>query len=289
MSKRRVQSWREAGYTFFVALFLMTCNTTGNRSEAGKNLLLVQKPVAILSYSLIHSFPHDTTAFTEGLVFHHHELYESTGAPDNLPQTKSLFGSVDLKTSKIKVKAMLDRNQYFGEGIAFLNGKVYQLTYKTKVGFIYDATTFKKLKAFTFLNKEGWGLTTDGKNLIMSDGSNALTYWDPENLQVVKTIPVSENGYAEDYLNELEFINGYIYANLWTTNTIVKIDPMTGMVIAKLDLSALAEDSKTIFPGSLEMNGIAYDSISNLVYVTGKLWPKVYEIKIKGISNNPTL
>jgi glutamine cyclotransferase len=173
----------------------------------------------------------------------------------------------------------IDKKKYFGEGITFLKGKVFQLTYKTKVGFIYDATTFKKLGEFTFPSKEGWGLTTDGEHLIMSDGTNVLTYLDPHSLQVIKTIEVSENGYAKDYLNELEMINGYIYANIWTTNTIVKIDPGNGKVLGKLDLTNLATEAKEIYNGSLEMNGIAYDSALNKIYITGKLWPKIYEIK----------
>ena len=162
--------------------------------------------------------------------------------------------------------------------IVFLNGKVYQLNYRTKIGFIYDATTFKRIGQFAFPSQEGWGLTTDGKNLIMSDGTNTLTYLDPNTFQVLRSVAVSENNYAKDFVNELELINGSIYANIWTTNTIVKIDTATGKVIAKLDLTALAENAKSTHSGSFEMNGIAFDSATDKIYVTGKMWPKIYEI-----------
>jgi len=264
-------------YFFLSVVFFSCANEHKNNTESSRPVT-TRKSVPDLSYSLINSYPHDTNSFTEGFVVYNNELYESTGATSELPQTKSLFGTVDLATGKINVKAELDRQRYFGEGIVFLNGKVYQLTYRTKIGFIYDATTFKKLGQFTFPSAEGWGLTTDGTSIIMSDGTNTLTYLDPNTLQVIKSIAVSENNYAKDYLNELEYINGYIYANVYTTNSIVKIDIPSGKVVAKLDLSSLAENAKSAYRGSLEMNGIAYDSIKDKIYVTGKLWPKIYEV-----------
>ena len=233
-----------------------------------------------MDFAFIKSYPHDTTSFTEGFFVNNGELYESTGATKELPQTKSLLGIVDLTTGKIDTKIEIDRIKYFGEGVAFLKGKIYQLTYKTKIGFVYDATTFKKIKEFTFPSKEGWGLTTDGTNLIMSDGSHELTFLDPITFQTVKKVSVTENGCVKEYLNELEYINGYIFANIWTTNTIVKINSTDGQILGKLDLTSLHEESKYIFPGSLEMNGIAYDSVTNRIFVTGKLWPKIYELQI---------
>lgn len=232
-----------------------------------------------ISFSVENQYPHDINSFTEGFLFHDGKLYESTGATENLPQTKSLFGEVDLKTGKIDVKAELDRNIYFGEGIAFLNGKVFQLTYKNQMGFIYDGKTFKNIGKFTYTNREGWGLTTDGKSLIMSDGTSYITYLDPTSFAVTKTLDVAENNYVVENINELEFIKGFIYANIWMSNIIVKIDPNTGDVVAKIDLNDLARQSKEKHPGSLEMNGIAYDSISNKIVVTGKMWPTIYEIK----------
>jgi len=246
-----------------------------NNSEANTE----DNSIPIINYTYINSFPHDTNSFTEGFLVHKGDLYESTGATAGLSQTKSLFGKVDLKTGEIETKVELDRNKYFGEGITFLNGKVYQLTYKSKIGFIYDASSFKKIGEFTIPTNEGWGLTTDGTNLIMSDGTNTLTFLDPDSLKVLKRISVSESGYLKDNLNELEYINGYIYANLWATNMIVKIEPKSGKVVGKIDLTLLTDEAKSIYPQSLEMNGIAYDSIADKVFVTGKMWPKIYEIK----------
>lgn len=238
-------------------------------------------PIPNIDFTYIKAYPHDTTSFTEGFLIHDGQLYESTGATIDLPQTKSLFGVVDLTTGKINVKVEIDRLKYFGEGITILNGKVYQLTYKTKIGFVFDATTFKRIREFSFSNKEGWGLTTDGTNLIMSDGTYELTYLDPITLQPIKKIKVTENGSVKENLNELEYIKGYVFANIWTTNTIVKINPEDGRIMGKLDLTPLHNDSKSLYPGSLEMNGIAYDSISNRMFVTGKMWPKIYELKIR--------
>jgi glutamine cyclotransferase len=262
---------------FLSSVIMISCN--GSKSKSASNEKKSKIPV--INYIYVTSYPHDITSFTEGFLFHNGELFESTGSPENLPQTKSLFGKVDLTSGKIDIKAKLDKRIYFGEGITFLKGKVFQLTYKTKVGFIYDANTFKKTGNFTFPSAEGWGMTTDGTNLIMSDGTNTLTYIDPKTLKSIKTISVYENGSTKGYLNELEYIKGYIYANIWTTNTIVKIDPANGYVVGELDLTFLAYESRNIFRGSLEMNGIAFDSISDKILITGKLWPKIYEIKFK--------
>jgi glutaminyl-peptide cyclotransferase len=261
---------------FVTAFILFGCN--GNSDNSGKSSTK-KSSTSKIDFVYVNSYPHDSTSFTEGFLFNNGELYESTGANPDLPQTRSLFGTVDLTTGKIETKVEIDRIKYFGEGIAFLNGKVFQLTYKTKVGFIYNATTFKKIGEFTLPGKEGWGLTTDGTYLIMTDGTNLLTYIDPNTLQVIKAISVSENGYIKDNLNELEYIKGYIYANIWMTNTIVKINPTDGKVIGELDLTSLTNEAKNIYSGSLEMNGIAYDSSKDKVFVTGKLWPRIYEIK----------
>jgi len=259
---------------FLTAMLLSNCNS-GRETKGDSN-----NPIPSINYKYIKSYPHDTTSFTEGFVMHDGKLYESTGATSDLPQTRSLFGQVDLSTGKIRVDVEIDRQKYFGEGIAFLAGKVYQLTYKSKIGFIYDAKTFKQLGEFKIPAKEGWGLTTNGKELIMSDGTNTLTYLDANNLQVIKKLSVTENGTAKYNLNELEYFNDHVYANLWTTNTILKIDPNDGRIVGEIDLSSFAAEARSIYPGSLEMNGIAYDSLSNRVFVTGKLWPKIYEIVI---------
>jgi len=262
-----------------ICLFSLIFTACGGNNSNVSNNSNGDKLIPKINYTSIKSFPHDTVSFTEGFLFHDGELYESTGATEELPQTKSLFGVVDFSNGKISPKVILDRDKYFGEGITFLNGKVFQLTYRTKVGFIYDAKTFKKLKDFKLPVEEGWGMTTDGKNLIMSDGTSELTVLDPNTLQVTKKITVSENGALQEKVNELEYINGFIYANIWTTNTIIKIKPESGEIVGKMDLTSLSDEAKSIYPGSLEMNGIAYDSISNKVYITGKLWPKIYQIQ----------
>lgn len=246
--------------------------------QSNQQILTVPK-TPIISYTLGATLPHDSTCFTEGFFFNNGQLFESSGAPDHLPATRSLFGIVDQQTGKIQIKGELDRNKYFGEGIVILKDKLYQLTWQGQTGFIYDAKTFNSLGTFGYMSKEGWGLTTDGKDLIMSDGSNALTFLDPITFQPTKTLLVAENNYALDYLNELEYIKGYIYANVWMSNTIVKIDPENGNVVAKLDLGELSAQSKKRYKGSLEMNGIAYDSLSGKVLVTGKMWPNTYEIR----------
>ncbi len=272
-------------YSFFASFIVISVVISSCEPDKPKQNV-VQPPVVDstpeipqISYTIEKQYPHDVTSFTEGFLFHEGKLFESTGAPDNMPQTKSLFGIVDLKTGKIDAKAELDRTIYFGEGIVFLNGKFFQLTYKNQTGFIYDAKTFKNIGKFNYTNREGWGLTTDGKSLIMSDGTSYITYLNPTSFAVIKTLDVAENNYVVENINELEYIKGFIYANIWMTNTIVKIDPVSGDVVAKMDLSNLSADSKTKNPNSLEMNGIAYDSISDKVMVTGKLWPTIYEIK----------
>ncbi|NRA13804.1 MAG: glutaminyl-peptide cyclotransferase [Crocinitomicaceae bacterium] len=177
------------------------------------------------------------------------------------------------------MKAELDKTKYFGEGLAFLDGKVFQLTYKSKKGFIYDDSTFTEVGTFNIPSKEGWGLTTNSKNLIMSDGTSKLTYLNPQNLKVIKRISVTENGRDLVNLNELEYIKGYIYANVWTTNSIVKINPSNGKVVGRLDLTSLANDARLSNSNALEMNGIAFIPESETVLITGKMWSKIYSIK----------
>lgn len=261
---------------FFTSLFLFGCND--NSPENVPTTKDVPSAVKNYAWAQYASYAHDTNAFTEGFLIHNNELFESTGATKELPQTRSLFGIVNMKTGKINTKAELDKKIYFGEGIVFLNDKIYQLTYQTKIGFMYDAKTFKNIGSFTYPSKEGWGLTTDGKYIIMSDGTNVLSFLDSGTLQVVKTISVTENNFAQDNLNELEYKNGFIYANIWTTNTIVEIKPENGTIVGKVDLTRIAQDAKNLYPKSLEMNGIAYDKKKNRFLITGKMWPKIYEI-----------
>ena len=259
--------------------FLIGCDETPKtviKTDEVKSL--PENTVSEMSYSVLNTLPHDPSSFTEGFLFHNNQLFESTGATAELPQTKSLFGIVDMKTGKINTKVELDKTIYFGEGITVLNNKIYQVTYKNQVGFIYDATSYKKIGQFNYKNKEGWGLTTDGTSVIMSDGSNVLTYFNPDGMTVSKTLSVSNNGYAEDYLNELEYINGFIYANVWLKNYIVKINPSDGKIVGIIDLSAIEDKERMSNISAKEMNGIAFDSATNKIFITGKMWANMYQI-----------
>ena len=262
------------GVLIFITLFSCQNNSKSAETTVPKSI----SNIPLISYSVPNYFPHDTTLFTEGFLFYKGELFESTGSPQGLPQTKSLIGINNLATGKFSPKIELDKTKYFGEGIAFLNNKLYQLTYKNQIGFIYDATSFRKIGEFKYNNLEGWSLTTDGKDLIMSDGTSKLTFLDPEKLTPVRTLNVTENGMPQDSLNELEFIKGFIYANVWMNNFIYKINPSTGSIVGKLDLHLLTQDARNKYPKADVLNGIAYDSISDKVYVTGKLWPTIYQI-----------
>ncbi len=258
-------------------LFLLAAcgpDKTEREPEAAKP---AEKPaIPVLEHSVVAELPHDTTSFTEGLLVYNDQIFESTGSPEG-SSFRSVFGPLDPATGKINVKAELDKNIYFGEGIVFFNEKIYQVTYRNQAGFIYDAKTFKRSGQFSYA-KEGWGMTTDGKYIIMSNGTEELTYYDGD-FKPVKTLSVKENGYAQDSINELEYINGYIYANVWMTGYIVKIDPATGNIVARINLTALSYDMKNMHPYTMEMNGIAYDAAKDKIYVTGKAWPKMYEVK----------
>jgi glutaminyl-peptide cyclotransferase len=232
-----------------------------------------------IQYTQDNYFFHETSLYTEGLLMHEGQLFESTGSPDTL--RKSLIGIDDLKTGKFIKKVELKDTSLFGEGIVFFKDKLYQLTYKNRIGFIYDAKSFKRTGQFPIETREGWGLTTDGAHLIMSDGTDSLTWLHPADLKKVKRLGITENGRRRDSLNELEYIKGYLYANVWLTDHIVKINLADGKVVGKLDLSPLAMKASMARPESGEMNGIAYDSTTGVIYVTGKHWPHIYQLKLK--------
>ncbi len=261
-------------------LFFFSCEDPKKETNSNEQTETTQEPeVPAISYEVMAANPHDTLAFTEGYLFHNNQLYESTGAPEELPLAESRLAAVDLNTGRTLQKVVLDRKTYFGEGMVIFKNKIYQLTYKNQVGFIYDLKSLKQVGHFSYQNAEGWGLTTDSTYLIMSDGTNILTYLDPETLKPVKTLNVTNNGYAEDYLNELEYIKGFIYANVWTKNYIVKINPKDGKIVGILDLSNLSYKAKEKYRGAMELNGIAYNPVDDKIYVTGKMWPETYQIK----------
>lgn len=261
--------------------FITVCscnNNTGNTEENNQDSgnTEADPTPAVLNYTVVNIFPHDTTSFTEGLFVHNGTLYESTGS-GNDNRCESWAGTVDLKTGRPQRRIRLDK-QYFGEGTTILNGKLYQLTWQNHTGFVYDAATWKKLKEFNYTG-EGWALTHDSTHLIMSDGTNRLQYLDPASLKVIKIIGVQDNYGPVGNINELEYIDGYIYANQWQTNYILKIDPASGRVVAKADFTKLAAQIKNKYPAADEMNGIAWDKDARKLYITGKCWPELYEIR----------
>ncbi len=226
-----------------------------------------------IDYTLQRSLPHDTKSFTQGLLIHQGQLYESTG------QEQSWIGVVDIQTGAATKKVVLD-NKYFGEGIAILNGKVFQLTWKNKVGFIYSFPSFEKIGEFTYPG-EGWGMTTDGQHLIMSNGTDQLSFLDSATLKSVRSLSVVYDGQPVSELNELEYADGFVYANLWKTNLIAKIDPKTGVVKGFLDLSTLAQQARSLNPQADVMNGIAWHPTTKTMLVTGKYWPFIFILKLK--------
>lgn len=225
----------------------------------------------IWDYQVVRSFPHDTGAYTQGLFFEDGALYESTGQ-----HGRSTIRRVTLETGKVIQQHSIDA-RHFGEGSVAWNGRLIQLTWQSQLGFIYDLKTFKPLGSFTFPG-EGWGLTHDGKRLIMSDGTAELRFLDPDTLKETGRLRVTTGGRDVVSLNELEWIEGEIWANVWQTDFIARIDPATGEVVGWIDLTNLLGDDRT--PNAEVLNGIAYDPAAKKLYVTGKQWPKLYEITL---------
>jgi glutamine cyclotransferase len=258
-------TWSLLSLLFFL---FISCNNSG--SDSGP--ISPQNTVPVSTPSIISTLPHDTSSFTEGLEFYDSTLIESTGnyGPSKLLQLQPKTGKI-LKEVKLGEK-------FFGEGITVLHDTLYQLTWKESVVFVYDAKTFKKIKELPFKG-EGWGMTNDGKNIIVSNGSSSLYYYEPGSFKLIKEVSVSENESAVPNINELEFVDGYIYANQWQYDYIVKIDPASGNVIAKLDLSGITDSVKKMDGNADVLNGIAYNRATKKFYVTGKHWPQIFEIQ----------
>lgn len=219
---------------------------------------------------VINEFPHDRNAFTQGLVFADGRLYEGTGQ-----RGESALRLLDLESGELLKRKNLD-SRYFGEGITILGDKIYQLTWQSHVGFVYDRDSFTQVASF-YLPGEGWGITHDGEHLIVSDGSSYLRFLDVETLTEVKRIQVSDEFGAVRYINELEFINGEVWGNIWYQDYLVRIDPQSGKVNSRIDLSGLHNDRRT---RDEVLNGIAWDADNERLFVTGKLWPRIYEIEV---------
>ncbi|CAK8716205.1 Glutamine cyclotransferase [Candidatus Electrothrix gigas] len=226
------------------------------------------------SYTVVQEYPHDPNAFTQGLAWDKGEMYEGTG----------LYGRSSLRSVALQT-GMVNRQQnytwqYFAEGITIFQGKIYQLTWRNNKVFLFDKENFSLLKTWTY-PREGWGITHNGKELIASDGTAFLFFLDPQTLKEKRSILVQDNQGPVTQLNELEYIRGAIYANVWKTNKIVIIRPDDGVVVGRLDLSALVDQVQSISKGKADvLNGILYDPQNDRLFVTGKLWPALFEIKV---------
>jgi glutaminyl-peptide cyclotransferase len=224
-------------------------------------------------YEVVHAYPHDPAAFTEGLFYLNGYLYESTGL-----EGQSSIRKVRPETGEVVQKHDIPP-QYFGEGIVNWKDRLIELTYKSQVGFVYDLAGMTPQRQFEYPG-EGWAMTQDGRRIVMSDGTAELRFWDPETLRETGRITVTEYGQPLKNVNELEFIKGEIYANVWLTNRIVRIDPASGKVTGSIDLSGLLSAADLSDGQTDVLNGIAYDAKGDRLFVTGKRWPKLFEIRV---------
>jgi glutaminyl-peptide cyclotransferase len=232
-----------------------------------------RRPAPVHSYKVVATFPHDTTAFTQGLVFADGELFESTGL-----NGESTLRRVDIATGKTLQRIDVPK-QYFAEGLALVGDELLQLTWQHRLGFVYDRKTFKQKRTFSY-STEGWGIAYDGTSrLVMSDGSDTLTYLDPKSFAPTTTLRVRDAGRPIPNLNELEWIEGEIWANVWQTDRIARISPNTGEVNSWIDLSSLFPRQQRMPPAD-ELNGIAYDRATRRIFITGKKWPRLYQITV---------
>ena len=233
-----------------------------------------QSGIPIYGYKVVHTYPHDTAAYTEGLFYLDGYLYESTGT-----EGESTIRKLDLATGKVLQKVDLPPPDY-GEGIVAWKNRLIQLTWQSQRGYVYDLKSFKRLSQFSYPG-EGWALTTDGHRIYMSDGTATIRVLDPETLKQVDKIEVTAMGRPLANLNELEWVKGQLYANVWLTQNIVRIDPASGKVVGVINLTGLAPDPGTLTdPGNDVLNGIAYDAKRDRLFVTGKRWPSIYEITL---------
>jgi len=276
--------YRSDGMKFSLRLIVLTMLLVSVSCD-GKKPALAQSPVGNtnrpplewqaatdLTYEVVAELPHDAEAYTQGLVLHEGHWIESTGK-----NGQTTLRRVDPATGAVVLKKNLVAN-FFGEGCTVLGGKIYQLSWKNQEGFVYDAASFQWQKNFSYTG-EGWGLTNDGTSLIMSNGSNILQFIDPVTFKPGKVLKVEWNGQPLDKLNELEFIEGEIFANIWFKDQIVRIDPANGRVIGMIDLAGIDKKEKRLEEDNV-LNGIAYDPVTRNIFVTGKCWPKIYQIRL---------
>ena len=271
-------------------LFILTALTaigcSGNQTSPKTNVNAAKpEPLPVYGYEVVKSYPHDPKAFTEGLFYHDGFLYESTGE-----EGRSSLRKVEIETGKV-VQTFDLPSEDFGEGIAMIGDKIYQLTWRQGLGRVFDAKDFKLLKEFHYQG-EGWGMTTDGTNLFLTQSTHVIKVMNPETFATVKTIPVMrEDGKPLMQINELEMIKGELWANVWHSedadilgkpNYIARIDPNSGKLLGWINLAGISpDDQKGDDKRENTLNGIAYDSANNRIYVTGKQWKKLFEIRIK--------
>ncbi len=270
---------KQLGNSTFTVEAVKTDGQNNTRSQVIS--VFSNEPAQKYTYQVVKTYPHAKEHYTQGLEFYNNTLYEGTGEYGTSGIFKERYetGGIE-KTVKLEDK-------YFGEGITILNDKIYQLTYKHQKGFVYQLADFALIDTFTFRSAEGWGLTNDGTNLIMSDGTHLLTWINPNDYSVVKTLQVANNRGLMNNLNELEYVNGSIYANVYTTDIIVQIDPETGKVISEINLKGILDMYKNIGDKIDYLNGIAFNEKTGNLFVTGKYWPKMFEIKLVAPLNLP--
>ncbi len=245
---------------------------------ANANVAPKTAPVPVYDYTIVNTYPHDPKAFTQGLTYHDGFLYEGTGGKDG-DNFYSWLRKVEIKSGKVLQQHDLSRD-YFGEGITILNDKVYQLTWKEGVAFVYNLSDFKPIGEFRY-SGEGWGLTDDGTHLYMSDGTHVIRVVNPEDFKTIRTIVVNdEKGQPLMNLNELEWVRGEIWANVWQSGWLMRIDPATGRLLGRIDLRKVTEEEQRQNRNADVLNGIAYDEEGDRIFVTGKMWRRMFEISL---------
>jgi len=250
---------------FFVVLSTaLLCAQTASRTTP--------RQTPTYTYEVVEAYPHDENAFTQGLVYHDGFLYEGTGL-----QGRSSLRKVRLETGEVLQSIDLPY-EYFGEGVAIVRDQILELTWKSQVGFLYDLRTFRQLRQFSY-SGEGWGLTSNGADVYMSDGTADIRILEATTLREKRRIHVHDGPKPINQLNELEFVDGQIFANIWQTNRIARISPRTGEVLGWIDLTGLLSPMYQLQEGAL-LNGIAYDSARKRLFVTGKLWPRLFQIRL---------
>jgi glutaminyl-peptide cyclotransferase len=269
--QRRPRRWLAMTAIVAAAIAIVVLARTVDRPSPAPDARQTSRPVTAYGYRIVHTYPHDPDAYTQGLLFRDGYLYESTGLNEH-----SSLRKVTLETGAVVQQARV-ADQYFAEGLTDWHDELVQLTWQSHVGFVYGLPAFDRRRTFSYAG-EGWGLTQDGVRLIMSDGTPVLRFLDPASLAEIGRQPVTENGTPVELLNELEFVKGLIYANIYQTDDIVIIDPGTGRVTGRIDLGGLTP-TNTDRPIDV-LNGIAYDAAGDRLFVTGKWWPTLFEIQI---------